>query len=159
MFLLPLLLPKNYRYQILNTYGHNTAFSIVNNRNKKMWIIVFDRNEESNYNHVNNPILIENKLNVNPNSLKVLYKLAFKSILHENDDSNEKNEINIVNNAKEKDYDKEKNKNNDATNLNQVSKKILIKCNVFNNSCHKSKGVKLWLQKEWLLKNLKININ
>ena len=44
-----------------------------------------------------------NKLKVDPNSLKALSKLAFKSVLHEDDDSNENNEINIVNNAKEKD--------------------------------------------------------
>ena len=89
-----------------------------------------------------------NKLNVDPNSLKALYKLAFKSVLHEDDDSNENNEINIINNAKEKDYDKNKNKNDDATNLNQVAKKILSECNLysqknkFNNSSHKSKGGK-----------------
>ena len=34
-----------------------------------------DKNDESNYNHVNNPILIGNKLNTDPNLLKALSKL------------------------------------------------------------------------------------
>ena len=86
-------------------------------------------------------------------------------MLHEDDDSNENNEINIVNKIKEKEYDKDKNKNDDATNLNEVSKKILSKCNVFSQKrkliIHLiyQKEVKLWFEKEWLLKNLKININ
>ena len=178
-FLLPHLLPKNYRYQILNTDGNTSAFSSINNsnsksvNNRKMFDYskledtrnlfnfdkdnerdeINDKNDESNYNHVNNPILMGNKLNVDPNSLKALSKLAFKSVLHEDDDSNENNEINIVNNAKEKDYDKNKNKNDDATNLNQVAKKILSECNVysqkskFNNSSHKSKGGKTMITK------------
>ena len=178
-FLLPHLLPKNYRYQILNTDGNISAFSSVNNsnsksvNNRKMMdyskledtrnLFNFDKdnekdeinekNDESNYNHVNNPILMGNKLKVDPNSLKALSKLAFKSVLHEDDDSNENNEINIVNNAKEKDYDKNKNKNDDATNLNHVAKKILSECNVysqkskFNNSSHKSKGGKTMITK------------
>ena len=172
-------MPKNYRYQILNTDGNISAFSSINNsnnksvNNRKMFDYskledtrnlfnfdkdnerdeINDKNDESNYNHVNNPILMGNKLNVDPNSLKALSKLAFKSVLHEDDDSNENNEINIVNNAKEKDYDKNKNKNDDATNLNQVAKKILSECNVysqkskFNNSSHKSKGGKTMITK------------
>ena len=178
-FLLPHLLPKNYRYQILNTDGNNSAFSSINNVNSKSVknrkILDYskledtrklfnfdkdnekdeinDKNDERYYNHVNNPILLGNKLNVDSDSIKALSKIAFKPVLNEHDDSNENNEINVANNANDKDNDRNKNKNDDTNNLNQIAKKILNECNVysqkskFNNSSHKSKGGKTMITK------------
>ena len=169
-FLLPHLLPKNYRYRISNTENNsNTINNSISKsvKHKKAFdyskledtrkIFNFDeehekdeiieKNDESNYNIVNNPILMGNKLDIDPHSLKILSKLAFKPKLNEDDENSiDNNDINLLNSVKEKDYDK--NKKKDTTNLNQVAKKILNECNVytqkskFNNSSHKSKGGK-----------------
>ena len=171
-FLLPHLLPKNYRYQDLNNeenlkkinksvkYRRPFDYSRLEDTRK---IFNFDeehekdeindKNNEGNYNVVNNPILMGNKMNVDPHSLKALSRLAFKNGLHEDDElnSNENNDMNLLNNAKDKDYDK--GKNDEVSNLNQVAKKILNECNVytqkskFNNSSHKSKGGKTMITK------------
>ena len=178
-FLLPHLLPKNYRYQILNTDGNISGARSSNNSNSKSVNIkkipdyskledtrklfnfdkdnekdeINDKNDESNYNMVNNPILMGNKINVDPHSLNALSKLAFKTVINEDDDSNDNNEINILNNGKDKNYDQNRNQNDDKNNLNQVAKKILNECNVyakkskFNNSSHKSKGGKTMITK------------
>ena len=188
-FLLPHLLPKNYRYGFSNT--DNNANTINNSisrsvRYKKPLdyskledtrkIFNFDeehdkdeiieKNDESNYNIVNNPILMGNKLDIDPHSLKILSKLAFKPKLNEDDENSiDNNNINLLNGVKEKDYDK--NKKKDSTNLNQVAKKILNECNVytqkskFNNSSHKSKGGKTMITKGMTVEEFenKYNLN
>ena len=145
-FLLPHLLPKSHRYQNLNSDVNISNNNIINKsaRNKKAFdyskikdtrkIFNFDeeyqkdelneKKEEEGYNGLNNPILKDNKLDIDPHSLKVLSKLAFKKTLNENEelDSNEKNDVIVVNDLKENDFS---NKNDDinAINLNQVAKK------------------------------------
>ena len=188
-FLLPHLLPKNYRYRISNTENNsNTINNSISKsvKHKKAFdyskledtrkIFNFDeehekdeiieKNDESNYNIVNNPILMGNKLDIDPHSLKILSKLAFKPKLNEDDENSiDNNDINLLNSVKEKDYDK--NKKKDTTNLNQVAKKILNECNVytqkskFNNSSHKSKGGKTMITKGMTVEEFenKYNLN
>ena len=175
-FLLPHLLPKNHRYQNLNshmTISNNNSIS-KSVKNKKAFdyskiedtrkIFNFDEDEynekkdEGGYNGVNNPILKDNKLDIDPHSLKVLSKLAFKNTLTGNEEleSNDNNEVIIANPLKDNDFSS-KNKNDDINpnnlNLNQVAKKVLNECNVyvqkskFNNSSLKSKGGKTMITK------------
>ena len=177
-FLLPHLLPKNHRYQNLNSDNNSRINKSV--RNKKVFdyskiedtrkIFNFDeehqkdelneKKEEEGYNRLNNPILKDSKLDIDPHSLKVLSKLAFKNILNENEgvDSNEKKDVIIEENTlKDNDFS---NKNDDinATNLNQIAKKVLNECNVhvqkskFNDSSHKSKGGKTMITKGMTIK-------
>ena len=175
-FLLPHLLPKNHRYQILNTsgklYNENSRMNKSVNYKKPLdysqledtrKLFNFDeefekdgendKNKEENYNGVNNPIFINRTKNIDPHSLNVLSKLAFKSVINEDDDlnMNDNNDLNLINNVKDKDFDK--NKNDDHTNLNKVAKRILNECNIhtnkskFNNSSHKTKGGKTMITK------------
>ena len=174
-FLLPNFLPKNYRYKIFNTENSNNIRKFKNKsvKYKKAFDYskledterLFKFNEEflkdeindkqyDKYNGVNNPIFMNKRDNIDPHSLKILSKLAFKTIA--NDDSlnlNENNDINLMNNEKE--Y--EKNKNNQI-NLNQIAFKILNECNVysnkskFNDSSHKSKGGKTMITKGMTIK-------
>ena len=183
-FLLPHLLPKNHRYQNLNS-DNNSSIN-KSTRNKKVFdyskiedtrkIFNFDeeyqkdelneKKEEGEYNGVNNPILKDNKLDLDPQSLKVLSKLAFKNTLNENEeDSNEKKDVIIEENTlKDNDFS---NKNDDinATNLNQIAKKVLNECNVhalkskFNNSSHKSKGGKTMITKGMTIKEFEKKFN
>ena len=173
-FLLPHLLPKNHRYEKLNTDGN--LYNNNNRTNKSVkYLKAFDyskledtrklfnfdeeyekndnnKNEEENYNGVNNPIFNNRKEDIDPHSLSVLSKLAFKPKINDDDlNLNDNNDFNLINNQKEKDYDK--NKNTEGTNLNKIAKKILNECNVysnkskFNNSSHKTKGGKTMITK------------
>jgi hypothetical protein len=172
IFLLPHLVPKNYRYRISNTDGNLSNNSLSRSvKNKKLFdyskledtrkLFKFDEehekdeindiNDEGNYNGVNNPILKDNKMDIDPQSLKILSKLAFKSVLNEDEDLNsiDNNDINLFNNAKEKDDKKVE----EVSKINQVAKRILKDCNVytekskFNNSSHKTKGGKTMITK------------
>lgn len=176
IFLLPHLLPKKYRYKISNKNGNliNISNSLSRSvKNKKLFdyskledtrkLFKFDeehekdeiieKNNEGNYNGVNNPILKDNKMDIDPQSLKILSKLAFKPVINEEEDLNsiDNNDINLLNNGKDKDYDK--NKVEEVSKINQVAKKILKDCNVynekskFNNSSHKTKGGKTMITK------------
>ena len=173
-FLLPHLLPKNYRYKILNlepnVMNNNTNKSVklsmpfdYSKIEETRDLFKFDeelekteneiKDREGEYNGINNPILMNNKLKVDPHSLKVLSKLAFKPKLIENEDLFliDNNDINLLNN---KEKPKDKNATEDTlSNLNIVAKKILNECNVyshkskFNNSSHKSKCGKTMITK------------
>jgi hypothetical protein len=189
-FLLPHLLPKNHRYQNLNTDLNLNNNSYINKtmKTKKPFdyskiedtrkIFNFDeehqkdeineKKEEGGYNGVNNPILKDNKYNIDPHSLKVLSKLAFKNSLNENEELNvnENNDANVGNTFKDNDYSN-KNKNDDinAINLNQIAKKILNECNVytqkskFNNSSHKTKGGKTMITKGMTIEEFENKFN
>ena len=172
IFLLPHLVPKNYRYRISNTDGNLSNNSLSRSvKNKKLFDYskledtrklfkfdeehekdeINDKNDEGNYNGVNNPILKDNKMDIDPQSLKILSKLAFKSVLNEDEDLNsiDNNDINLFNNAKEKDDKKVE----EVSKINQVAKRILKDCNVytekskFNNTSHKTKGGKTMITK------------
>ena len=176
-FLLPHLLPKNYRYQSLNNeenpnkvnksvkYLKPFDYSRLEDTRKLFNFDednekdeINDKNNEGNFNIVNNPILMGNKISVDPHSLKALSKLAFKNGISEQEElnSNENNDANLINNPKDKDYDKTKNE--DVSNLNHIAKRILNECNVytqkskFNNSSHKSKGGKTMITKGMTIK-------
>jgi len=109
-FLLPHLLPKNHRYEKLNTDGN--LYNSNNRTNKSVkYSKAFDyskledtrklfnfdeeyekndnnKNEEGNYNGVNNPIFNNRKDDIDPHSLNVLSKLAFKPKINDDDDLN-----------------------------------------------------------------------
>jgi len=169
-FLLPHLLPKNYEKNLSNNNSVNKSVKIrkafdYSKLEDTRKLFKFDednqkdeideKKDEGSYNGVNNPILKDNKMNVDPHSLKVLSKLAFKPVLNDNENlnSNENSDNNILNSIKDIDYNKNKNDDVNVSNLNQVAKKILNECNVytkkskFNNSSHKSKGGKTMITK------------
>jgi hypothetical protein len=189
-FLLPHFLPKNYRYQIFNTDGNINNYSNIKNKSvkynkpfdyskledtRKLFKFnedhekdeINEKNEEGNYNGVNNPMFEDKKDDVDPHSLKILSKMAFKTIINDEDGMifNDNNDINLMNNEKEKEKEYDKKKNN---NLNQVAKRILNECNVysnkskFNNSSHISKGGKTMITKGMTIKEFenkfKLNI-
>ena len=169
-FLLPHLLPKNYEKNLSNNNSINKSVKIKKafdysklEDTRKLFKFdednqkdeIDEKKDEGSYNGVNNPILKDNKMNVDPHSLKVLSKLAFKPVLNDNENlnSNENSDNNILNSIKDIDYNKNKNDDVNVSNLNQVAKKILNECNVytkkskFNNSSHKSKGGKTMITK------------
>ena len=169
-FLLPHLLPKNYEKNLSNNNSVNKSVKIKKafdysklEDTRKLFKFdednqkdeIDEKKDEGSYNGVNNPILKDNKMNVDPHSLKVLSKLAFKPVLNDNENlnSNENSDNNILNSIKDIDYNKNKNDDVNVSNLNQVAKKILNECNVytkkskFNNSSHKSKGGKTMITK------------
>jgi hypothetical protein len=126
---------------------------------------------EGNYNGINNPILKGNKNSVDPASLQIVSKLAFKPVSNPNEDllMNENVSINLAFNDKEKGYDKNKNDDGDTNkklaNLNSVARKILNECNVytskskFNNSSHKKKGGKTMITKGMTIKEFEKKYN
>ena len=184
-FLLPHLLPKNHRYQYfytdadirnLNKVGYKSVkskrlidysklddtrdlFKFEEEHEKD---VKSDKIAEEEYNGVNNPILKGNKLDIDPDSLKILSKLAFNSKLNENVEQNlnENNDSNSANNGREKEYERNKNEETGIklSNLNKIAKKVLNECNVysnkskFNNSSHKSKGGKTMITKGMTIK-------
>ena len=184
-FLLPNFLPKNYRYKICDTEGNLNNNNKIKNKSvkyKKAFDYskledtekLFKFNEEyqkdeindnkyDKYNGVNNPIFMNRKDDIDPHSLRILSKLAFKTI--PNDDNinlNENNDINLLNNEKEKEYEKNK---SIQTNLNQIASKILNECNVysnkskFNDTSHKSKGGKTMITKGMTIKEFENKYN
>ena len=189
-FILPHLLPKNHRYQNYNTSADLYNMSITNSNkksnNKKaidysklkdttnlfnfekehMQDEINDQLNEGNYNGINNPILKGNKYSVDPASLKVLSKLAFKPKSDSNEDltMNENVSINLTFNDKEKGYEKNKTDDGDTSkkfaNLNSIARKILNDCNVythkskFNNSSHKKKEGKTMITKGMTIKEI-----
>ena len=169
-FLLPHLLPKNYEKNLSNNNSVNKSVKIKKafdysklEDTRKLFKFdeehqkdeIDEKKDEGGYNGVNNPILKDNKMDVDPHSLKVLSRLAFKPVLNDNENlnSNENSDVNILNSIKDIDYNKNKNDDVNVSNLNQVAKKILNECNVytqkskFNNSSHKSKGGKTMITK------------
>jgi len=176
-FLLPHLLPKNYRYHSINSEKNLSNNNTISNSIKiskafnyskledTRKLFKFDeqhqkdeideKKDEGGYNGVNNPILKDNKIDIDPHSLEVLSKLAFKPVLNNNEsmNSNENSDINILNNIKNIYNNKNNNDDVNVSNLNQIAKKILNECNVythkskFNNSTHKSKGGKTMITK------------
>ena len=186
-FLLPHLLPKNHRYQINNTdgniYNENSRINKSVKYSKpfdysqledtrKLFNFdeefekngVDDNNKEDNYNGVNNPIFTNRKNDIDPHSLNVLSKLAFKSVINGDNDlnMNDNNDLNLIN-VKDKDFDKIK--NDDATNVNKVAKRILNECNIhtnkskFNNSTHKTKGGKTMITKGLTIEEFETKFN
>ena len=181
-FILPHLLPKNHRYQYFNTETDkaiiNSISKSVNNKNKKAIDysklddtrrffkfeeeyekdILNEKDEESGYNGINNPILKGDKINVNPNSLKILSKLAFSTEIPVKEEKNS-NENNESNSNIEKDIEPKKEESAiNLSNLNQIAKKVLNECNFyspkskFNNSSHKSKEGKTMITKGMTIK-------
>ena len=185
-FILPHLLPKSHRYQNYNTSADlynmslSNSYKKLNNRKtidyskvkdttdifnfekEHMQDEINDQLNEGNYNGINNPILKENKYSVDPASLQILSKLAFKPKSNPNEDLiNENVSINLAFSDKDKDYDKNKNDddpNKKYANLNSVARKILNDCNVytrkskFNSSTHKKKEGKTMITKGMTIK-------
>mgnify|MGYP006873060965 CR=1 FL=1 len=193
-FLLPHLLPKNHNYQNFNTYADINNSNIskrvnksVNNQKpfdyskledtRKIFnfeeeherdVINSDK-EELDYNRLNNPLLKEEKRNVDPDSLRILSKMAFVYRINGEKEmpSIENNDVNIINEEREEEkHRKGKGDGNiEITNLNYVAKKILDECNFyskkskFNNSSHKAKEGKTMITQGMTIKEFENKYN